>query len=262
MASFGTQSVAKGVDAPIIVDTVMIASIMNRVRAQAAADPFSNPILLFALELTLRIDRGEITLDSLENLVQRLTVEAFTDRAERLGAYLGETRIAMSEQAITALIENKAQAGSFEEFRETLGRILFGVVFTAHPTFSIAQELAHNLVELATGATAEGALLNQVGREERLAMALNSAHRPPEELSLEIEHAWVTEALNHAHDALEAIHRTALKVARERWPDEWAKLEPRLVTLASWVGYDQDGRTDVTWTRTIAARLDDKLGMI
>jgi phosphoenolpyruvate carboxylase len=262
MASFGTQSVANGADTPSIVDTVMIGSIMNRVRAQAAADPFSNPILLFALELTLRIDRGEITLDSLENLVQRLTVEAFADRAERLGAYLGETRVSVNEQAITAMIEQKALAGSFEEFSEALGSILFGVVFTAHPTFSIAQELAHSLVELATEATAEGAPLNQVGREERLAMALNSAHRPPEELSLEVEHAWVTEALNHAHDALEGVHRTALKVAREHWPEQWTKLEPRLVTLASWVGYDQDGRTDVTWTRTIAARLADKLEMI
>ena len=262
MASFGTQSVANGVDLPDMVDTVMIGSIMNRVRAQAAADPFSNPILLFALELTLRIDRGEITLDSLEDLVQRLTVEAFADRAERMGVYLGESRIPVNEQAITALIENKALAGRFAEFRETLGRILFGVVFTAHPTFSIAQKLAHSLVELATGATAEGAPFDQVGREERLTLALNSAHRPPDDLSLEVEHAWVTEALNHAHDALEGIHRMALRIAREHWPDEWTKLEPRLVTLASWVGYDQDGRTDVTWTRTIAARLDDKLGMI
>ena len=57
-------------------------------------------------------------------------------------------------------------------------------------------------------------------------------------------------------------HRTALRVAREHWPEQWTRLEPRLVTLASWVGYDQDGRTDMTWTRTIAARLADKLAMI
>ena len=87
-------------------------------------------------------------------------------------------------------------------------------------------------------------------------------HRPPDQLSLEVEHAWVTEALNHAHDAVEGAHRTALRVAREHWPEQWTKLEPRLVTLASWVGYDQDGRTDITWTRTIAARLADKLAMI
>ena len=83
------------------LDAAMLGSILNRVRAQAAADPFSNPILLFALELTLRIDRGEIELDGLESLVQRLTAEAFADRAERLAKYLGETAIAANERAIT-----------------------------------------------------------------------------------------------------------------------------------------------------------------
>ena len=48
----------------------------------------------------------------------------------------------------------------------------------------------------------------------------------------------------------------------QHWPEQWTRLEPRLVTLASWVGYDQDGRTDITWARTIAARLADKLAMI
>ena len=74
MASAGTRGVENGVSAPGgTVDTVMLGSIMNRVRAQAMADPFSNPILLFALDLTLRIDRGEITLQRLEELVQALT---------------------------------------------------------------------------------------------------------------------------------------------------------------------------------------------
>src|ERR1700730_6441779 len=76
------------------------------------------------------------------------------------------------------------------------------------------------------------------------------------------KNGWVTEALNHGHDALEGVHRTALRVGREHWPDQWTRLEPRLMTLASWVGYDQDGRTDITWTQTNAARLADKLAML
>ena len=143
-----------------------------------------------------------------------------------------------------------------------MARSVFGVVFTAHPTFSITLELARILAELATGQTVDGVALDQAGRDERMETAARVEHRPPEELSLEVEHAWVTEALNHAHDAIESVHRTALRVAREHWPEQWTKLEPRLVTLASWVGYDQDGRTDMTWTRTIAARLADKLAMI
>jgi phosphoenolpyruvate carboxylase len=247
---------------PCALDPAMLGSILSRVRTQAAADPFSNPILLFALELTLRMDRGEIDLDGLEQVVQRLTAETFADRAERLRNYLGETALAPNERALEDLLERQARAGGFEDFRAALARTVFGVVFTAHPTFSITLELARSLAELATGQTVAGVPLDQPGRDQRMEAAARVDHRPPAELSLEVEHAWVTEALNHAHDALEGVHRTALRVAREHWPDQWTRLEPRLVTLASWVGYDQDGRTDITWARTIAARLADKLAML
>jgi phosphoenolpyruvate carboxylase len=244
------------------LDTAMLGSILSRVRAQAAADPLSNPSLLFALDLTLRMDRGEIDLEGLESIVQQLTAEAFADRADRLKNYLGETAVAANERALEDLIEQKARAGGFEEFRTSLARIVFGVVFTAHPTFSISLELARSLAELATGQSVEGVALDKAGRDDRMEMAARVEHRPPQQLSLDVEHAWVTEALHHAHDALEAVHRTALRVAREHWPDQWTSVDPRLVTLASWVGYDQDGRTDITWTRTIAARLADKLAMV
>src|ERR1700733_10494788 len=240
----------------------MLGSILNRVRAQAAADPLSNPILLFALDLTLRMDRGEMDIDGLERIVQQLTAEAFADRADRLKNYLGETAIAANDRALRDLIEKKAREGGFEEFRTAVARSVFGVVFTAHPTFSISLDLARILAELATNSTVDGVAIDQAGRDERMERAARVEHRPPDELSLEVEHAWVTEALNHAHDAVESAHRTALRVAREHWPEQWTALEPRLVTLASWVGYDQDGRTDMTWTRTIAARLSDKLAMI
>jgi phosphoenolpyruvate carboxylase len=256
------QAEVNGDSTSEVIDTKMLGSMLNRVRAQAAADPFSNPILLFALEMTLRIDRGEIDLVELESLVQQLTAEAFSDRAVRLASYLGENSIEANRRAIAAIIERKASAGGFEDFRAAMACCMFGVVFTAHPAFSITLELAHKLAELATEQTIDGTALGPAEREARIEAVLRSEHRPPPELSLEVEHAWVTEALVQAHEALDAVHRTALRVAREHWPDEWTGLEPRLVTLASWVGYDQDGRTDLTWTRTITARLADKLAMI
>jgi phosphoenolpyruvate carboxylase len=262
MASAEGHTAANGINAPRSIDTVTLISILNRVKAQAAVDPLSNPILLFALDLTLRMDRGEINLGGLEAVVQRLTADAFADRAARLSRYFGETALAANVQAIKDLLERKAHELSFDDFNAAVARGAFGVVFTAHPTFSIGLELAHSLSELATGHTIAGATLDRAGREARIEAASSVDHRPPVELSLQVEHAWVTEALNHAHDALEGVHRSALQVARDHWPDEWTRLEPRLVTLASWVGYDQDGRTDMTWTRTIGVRLADKLAMI
>jgi phosphoenolpyruvate carboxylase len=69
---------------------------------------------------------------------------------------------------------------------------------------------------------------------------------------------WSLEALANAHDALDLLNRTVLTTARARWPDRWTEFTPRLLTLASWVGYDQDGRTDVTSMRSFAVRLADK----
>ena len=95
--------------------------------------------------------------------MQRLTAEAFGDRAERLANYLGETAVAANHQKITELIERKARKGDFEEFRAAVERAAFGVVFTAHPTFSIALELAQSLVEMATGQTVAGEALDAGG---------------------------------------------------------------------------------------------------
>ena len=262
MAQPEEQAAENGVGPSGAIDVAMLGSIWNRVRTQAAADPFSNPVLLFALDLSMRIDRGELDLKSLEALVQHLTMEAFEDRAARMARYLGEVDPSANEHAIEALIEARARDASFEEFAAALSHELFGVVFTAHPTFSITRELARIMAELATGQTVAGVALDRAARDRRIEDAALVEHRPPEELTLEVEHACVIEALEHAHDALERIHRTAFRVAREHWPGEWTRLEPRLMTLASWVGYDHDGRSDITWTRTLAARMEDKLAMI
>src|SRR5271169_4703931 len=61
---------------------------------------------------------------------------------------------------------------------------------------------------------------------------------------------------------LERIHRIVFRIARERWPQQWTRLTPRLISLASWVGYDQDGRTDLTWMGAIGKRLEDKQAAI
>ena len=50
-----------------------------------------------------------------------------------------------------------------------------------------------------------------------------------------------------------------LTQARAKWPQDWTGLSPRPIVLASWVGYDTDGRTDINWWDTIRLRLQMKL---
>src|SRR4051812_36472764 len=54
--------------------------------ARVEDDPFANPILLFALELSARLDAGAVTAADLQSLVHALTLEGFAERAQRMHA--------------------------------------------------------------------------------------------------------------------------------------------------------------------------------
>jgi phosphoenolpyruvate carboxylase len=248
--------------APPLKDAAGFAADLSRTleacRTAAAEDPFANPFLLFAVRLGRQLDDGGLDLDQVEAVAQALTAEAFAARADRFGRYLGQTDPDANRAAVTALFERAAQAGDFEAFQAFVGRASFGVVFTGHPTFSLREDLAQALVELATGRDAGGLPLDNAGRETRRALARTTLHDPPADLTLDVEHAWSVRALSNAHDALQLTYRLALDVARRHWPERWQELGPRLVTLSSWVGYDQDGRTDITWMQTLDKRLEVK----
>jgi phosphoenolpyruvate carboxylase len=226
----------------------------------AAADeacvrnPFTNNFLLFALWTTDRLTAGDLSLDDIEAAVRDLTAEAFADRVARLTAYLDHPAPDHDRARLRALFAQLAEGG-FEAYARALSCPPVGVVTTAHPTFALNETLSRALVELATGYAADGAPLDAHARFERLELARNRPHDPPQGLTLDVEHAWSTAALGHAADALAEARRIALEVARARWPDRWLQLTPRLATLATWVGFDQDGRTDITWDVSIGKRL-------
>ena len=83
------------------------------------------------------------------------------------------------------------------------------------------------------------------------------SHRPARP-TLAAEFEAAVHAIGHGRDALDALTRALLVAARQVWPDRWSTLEPRPVILASWVGYDTDGRTDIGWWDTLRLRLTMK----
>ena len=74
-------------------------------------------------------------------------------------------------------------------------------------------------------------------------------------MNLSKEHTLSLEAIGNLHWALRRVYGIALDVARKNFPDDWNKLSPRLLTVASWVGYDLDGRSDILWYDTFRARM-------
>ncbi|HEX5794337.1 MAG TPA: phosphoenolpyruvate carboxylase, partial [Geminicoccaceae bacterium] len=225
-------------------------------RAETELNPFGNPIRLLALDLGRRLDAGGLSLAAIEQLIQRLTAESFLRRADRLGRYLGESDEAANRDTIRGLIQDlardpkTAEAVPFETFRRRVESERFGIVITAHPTFALAGDLRVLLCELAL---ADGG--DPGGRQARLAEIGQREHRPDRPLHLAEEHRQSLDALVNLHGALHQVYDLVFEVAAELYPERWTELSPRLVTFASWVGYDLDGRSDIPWTATFAKRL-------
>jgi phosphoenolpyruvate carboxylase len=221
------------------------------------ANPFANPIMLSALEISRLVDRREATLETLIPLVRRLSARTLADRIDRSARYLGETGVEASERAIAEVV--RAVAGDpklpFAEFRPLIERPAFGIVLTAHPTFGNSVELARSMMGLTTGLDESGQELDAAARAALVDHIVTADHLPPEKLTLQVEHAWSVEALEHIQAALDRTAAVVLGVASELYPEEWTVLVPRLVTAASWVGYDLDGRADIAWTDTLEKRL-------
>lgn len=228
---------------------------LTGLRDRAEVDPFGDPILMLALDLTRMMDKGDVSPSAVEHLVQHLTARSFQARSARLAAYVGEIDPAANDAKLEALLRGVAEGQSFEAFADKVQALHYGIVFTAHPTFSTSLELSRAMAALATGQDADGVPLTEAGKQALMEAITRADHRPPRSLTLSVEHRWCLEALENAQSALERLHALVLRLTKELYPDRWTELSPGLVSLATWVGYDHDGRADITWADTLRLRL-------
>lgn len=217
---------------------------LREARAAAELDPFGDPVLLLALTISRRMDEGRLDQADLAAMVRRLTEAAAADRARRIAAYLG-LGAGTDLATLAARLVRPDPADSpvpFAQYRAAVETTRFAAVFTAHPTFSLPR---------GTGAALAAAASDGTALPEGL------PHRPvPPSLQEEFDQAG--EAIARGRDALDGLAGALLDAAKGVWPDRWATLVPRPVLLASWVGYDTDGRTDIGWWHTLRLRLTMK----
>lgn len=247
----GTEPAMAG-DATLALAAALRSEILQA-RSDAREDPFGNPVLRVTLWLTRRMDRGELDVAAAGELVRLLGREALRQRAGRVAAYVGLA--GDGDAAFAALAETLAGATTeaddpFESYRSAIERLRFAAVFTAHPTFGMSRRLAHGLAAAASGDAAGAAVIDEP----------DVSFRPDGRITLQDEFEQARYAVRHARDAIDALNAALLGAARARWPDAWRDLAPRPVILASWVGCDTDGRTDIGWWDTLRYRLESKQG--
>jgi phosphoenolpyruvate carboxylase len=226
----------------------LLALVASRL-AQARDEPFGNPILSVALAITRLIDEHELDTTAITTLVRALRDQAFIDRARRLAAYLTTTDPTANQQALEATAQKILRPDPLDspvpwaQFRAHTERARYAAVFTAHPTFALSEPAYQALATLASDITTTPPGL--------------ASHRP-DPITLDQEFHRAAQAIAHGRDALDELNAALLSRARVTWPDRWTTLQPRPVILASWVGYDTDGRTDISWADTLRIRLQMK----
>ncbi|WP_137180428.1 phosphoenolpyruvate carboxylase [Roseomonas sp. AR75] len=234
-------------DMPLDPADATLAELQERLRAAreaAVSDPFGDPVLSIALAISRRFDDGRLDPALTAAMIARLAGDAARDRAGRIAAYVG---LGDAEAAMAALASRLARPDPedspvpFAAYREAVERPRFAAVFTAHPTFSLPPATNAALARAATG--------------EALPQGL--PHRPAAP-TLQEEFVQAAEAIARGRDALDDLTRALLTAAKGIWGDRWQAITPRPVLLASWVGYDTDGRTDIGWWDTLRLRLTMK----
>ncbi len=231
------QSPAEPTPDPSSADALRTA--FRDIADRAGGDPLVNPVRALASKLFLALESGDATTADLGAAVDALEASGFEARAEAFHAARDGETVADPFDALRQL--------HFDTFRMRVETTPVGVVFTAHPTFAVTSA-RRALIAALPGAD------RNTWRESLADLPAG----PPETITLQYEHDEVVKALAFAQDAVADLNRKILTLARELFPSQWKALRPAPVSLASWVGYDLDGRTDIHWGQSITIRLAEK----
>ncbi|HMP57585.1 MAG TPA: phosphoenolpyruvate carboxylase, partial [Novosphingobium sp.] len=209
---------------------------------RTAETPLFNPVFQLSLELSRAIESGALGLDDAGALVAELECDSLQSRAARLARLLDPVAPAANHAAIRALCD---RSEDFAALAERWQRPYLHVVFTAHPTFLLTPAQA----DAVAAAAASGAISSAT-------VCAVDAPRPA--ITLDHEHDEAMAAMARAQDARDAIAALVLEQAAARFPGEWRTLRPMPFRMATWVGYDMDGRTDIGWSTSLRYRLKEK----
>lgn len=205
-------------------------------------NPQTNSVFLLAQDLFTSLGTGETTPASLVALAQDIGRDLARSRAKTLRGQHGLDAADIWDPVEDTL--NTSLENGFDTYRTTVEKPLGGLVFTAHPTFAYDDATYEQLAGLAVG---------ELENTDKL-----SASRPRTSVTLDDEHAATQTAIGNAQASARHYLSRVFAKALDAFPEDWHRLRPVAPTIASWVGYDLDGRSDISWSKSFANRLREK----
>lgn len=231
-------------DQPVAKNVDRLLSEFRRFSGESEHDPHLNPVSRLASSLFLGLESAEVSIGSLAAIASELNDRSFEDRAEAFHARRDGSDITLDE-TLTRLAKE-----GFETFRSAVEGAPEGIVFTAHPTFALNAAKRDVLAAYPV----KGGDAEKTSWRQTLAQLESS----DDKITLRYEHGEARKAIAHAQEAVTRINKAILEAARQHFPDQWTSLHLEPLSLASWVGYDLDGRTDIHWGESIRIRVDEK----
>ena len=191
-----------------------------------------NPIAVLADRLSQDLDAGVVGIgdvaDCLTGLAENLVRRRADDLATTLGVDPASPLDAQRDEVCRAAMQGLRQWS-------------FAAVLTGHPVFALTAGQSDAVGRLALDPKAAAPELE-----------------PSAGITLEEEHGRAMAALSHAREAVGWLNRGLLEAARSTDPLNWKDTLLAPLTVASWVGYDLDGRDDIHWTDSFLFRLREK----
>ena len=232
--------------APGGFDEFKLRDELRALRTQIPDTPYLNPIVSLAFNLSRRLESGEVSFEEMRKLAVRLMDRACVQRGRHLRERVGFVDRATTYEEFAKFVEMEAQDTDFETFKARWSRPRTGIVLTAHPTFGLSEALSQRMVEIA------------VASEVDPNTPIGHPHRPDEPINLAYEHRRAQVAIQNLRNAYSELLHSFYTAAVARFGDQAYSFTPRLATIASWVGYDLDGRTDISWIASFIIRLREK----
>lgn len=226
-----------------------LGSQLSEHQSRIVSDPQSNPVKLLAYDISKDVEERRIAFRDIESIVKIMSDEGAIARAQRLRQRSGADKLNVLESEIKALAKTIAKEG-FKAFKSWIEKPGQGIVLTAHPTFSLSRDIRETLGKIASKDQ------NDTGSDSEHLKTL--PYLPKRAPTLQEEHTDAQAAIARIQTAIDRINQTVLDVAAKAFPEKWTQLTPYLVSVYSWVGYDIDGRTDITWGDALRLRLEEK----
>ncbi|MCI5044315.1 MAG: phosphoenolpyruvate carboxylase, partial [Aquisalinus sp.] len=217
---------------------------LGELRQYITVDPLSNPVRQLAHEISIQIESGNLSSEKLSELIKLYSDNAFLDRSRALEAYLELNSEEVPEGRLSRAIDNSISVDDFTKFCDAWQETTDVIVFTGHPTFILSEAQRKSLVKNASGDDIDLSKLE---------------HYPDSPITLKNEHEAVLDAMEQASNAISLFHSKLIEKASLQFPDHWRSFSPAPMKLATWVGYDMDGRSDIGWQDVIRHRLIEKV---